>query len=204
MLSAWHLDNREVAAFTADMAILCFASLAGFPLTRGYLANPYWKNDYFTKQLASLRVLPIPVGTLAFSRSLQLLILSPLTMAVFFGVMYISSEWVRQLPLLTYISTILVWFGFGNFVGAWHVVKEWGGSGKRYFWSSFAVVLIIILACAAVWAASGNHLFTGLAELLIRPAAGWTGAAAGVAVTVLSHIWMNWKLRGLLTSRDFA
>lgn len=204
LLNTLQKENRGVAGFIADVIIVCFSSCAGFLLSKGYLNNPYWKNDSFSKQLASLRIVPIPVGTLALSRSLQVLILSPITMTAFFAVMYVSSGWAKELSLLTYLQFILVWFGCGNLVGAWHIVQEWSVSGRRYFWSSSVIVVLIIVLCAAVWSLSGTHLTIVLGEELSRPATGWAAAAVGLGVTVLSHVWMYRKLCATLLSRDFG
>jgi len=196
--------NNGFEGFAADLVIVCFASCSGFLLTKGYLSNPYWKNDSFTKQLAVLRSMPIPVGTLALSRSLQILILSPVLLAVFFGVLYASSSWAKELSPLTYLQFILVWFGCGNFISAWHVVREWGVSGRRYFWSSFVIVVLIIALCAAVWMVGGTHLTIRLGEMWTPHAAGWTGAAAGIGIAAASHVWMYRKLCAILLSRDFG
>ena len=204
LMNSWRREGVELFAFLTDLLIVSFMSMPGVPFSREYLANPYWKNDTFTKQLAALRMLPIPVGTLALSRSLQILLLSPLTTAVFFGAMYGVSVWARQFPPSVFIPFVLVWFGFGNAACAWFLTKEWSVSGKRYLIFSFVTIGLAFAMCGAVWGLGGTHLVLALPKWLSAPGAGWAGAAAGIGAAVLSHVWLYRRLCAILTTRDFS
>lgn len=199
----WFTEAETLPAILIDIVLLVFMSMNGFVFSKGYFNNPYWKTDSFTKQLAMLRSLPIPVESLAMSRSLQVAIMSPITTMTFFTVFYFASEWARGLPLGTFILFALVWFSFGNSVSCWFVIEEWSRSGKRYLINSCVVTLSIIAGVIAITLLGDVHLFAELKELVGGPG-GWLWAVLALALAVAAHAWMQLRLRRILLRRDFA
>jgi len=199
----WFSDREAFTAIMMDFVVVTFMSMNGFLFSKGYFNNAYWKTDTFTKRLAMLRSLPIPVESLAMSRSIQIAIMSPISTVTFFIVMYAASDWARSMPLSSYLSYVLVWFAFGNVCSCWFVIEEWSRSGKRYLLSSCFALLVILALIASITLLTGTHLATGLAEALRAPV-GWLWAALSLAVAVAAHVWMQLRLRRILQTRDFA
>jgi len=199
----WLSDRDAFTAVLIDIVVVIFLSMNGFVFCKGYFNNPYWKTDAFTKKLATMRTLPIPAETLAMSRSLQVLLMSPISTIAFFLAFYLVSDWARALPLSTYLQFVLVWYAFGNAGSVWFVVEEWSRSGLRYLLSSLYAVFAFFAAGAAITLLTGSHLTFGLAEAIRRPG-GWLWTALAVAVAVGAHVWMRFRLRRVLLRRDFA
>ncbi|HZG55752.1 hypothetical protein [Paenibacillus sp.] len=199
----WFEEMETFQAVMTDFVVLAFMSCVGFVFSKGYLNNPYWKNDAFTKRLATLRTHPIPVETLAMSRSVQLAAVSPLSAAVFFGVFYAVSEWAQSLHPATFLQFAFVWLAFGNVCGAWFVLQEWGASGKQYLLRSVYAMLAYVAAGAVLYVTTKKHVTIGLAEAIDAPG-GWVWTLAALAAAVAAHVWMQRRLRRILHRRDFA
>jgi accessory gene regulator protein AgrB len=199
----WLSDMEIFTGIMIDLTIVIFMSMNGFVFSKGYFNNQYWKTDTFTKKLAMLRSLPIPVESLAMSRSIQIAIMSPVLTLTFFIVFYATSDWARSLPLSTFISFVVVCFALGNASSCWFVIQEWSRSGKRYFISSCIVVALILAIVIPVTLLSKVHLFAGLTEAVSKPA-GWLWAVLALALAVATHAWMQLRLRRILRQRDFA
>lgn len=202
-LNDWLLEGDHFQAFVTDGLIATFMTCVGFMFSRGYMNNAYWKNDSFTKQIAMLRTLPIPVGTLALSRSLQIVIIAPITTLSFFGTMYAASDWIRALPLITFLQFVLVWFAFGNLCSSWLAIREWSVSGKKYLLSSAVVVATLIIVSIGIYPLTGQHVTTGLVAVLQGPF-GWVWTATAIVAIPAGHLLMYRRLSRLLQSRDYA
>jgi len=199
----WFKEMETFQAVMTDFVVVAFMSCVGFVFSKGYLNNAYWKNDAFTKRLATLRTLPIPVETLAMSRSVQLAAVSPISAIAFFGVFYGASEWAQSLPLHTFLQFAFVWLAFGNVSGAWFVLQEWGTSGKQYMLRNVYAMLSYIAAGAALYLTTGKHVAFGLAEAIEAPG-GWVWTVTALAAAIAAHVWMQRRLRSVLHRRDFA
>jgi len=208
-IAAMFLNRAEeesalgVIAVMSDVLVVTFMSAVGFIYSKGYLNNPYWRNDSFTKTLAVLRTLPIPVETLAWSRSLQIALISPLSTAAFFGAFYAVSNWAQTLDATAFIASVLVWFAFGNICSGWFVLVEWGTSGKRYLWLSIAASTLLIVA-VVVLAWSTDQTLTYAIGGAMEGSGRMLWPLLALAAAALAHRWMRHRLRRALLERDFA
>ncbi|WP_309123277.1 hypothetical protein [Paenibacillus sp.] len=198
----WVAEDFAFTGIMMDLLVVTFMSMNGFVFCKGYLNNPYWKNDSFTKKLAMMRSLPIPVETLAMSRSIQVLLASPVSTLLFFGIFYIASDWARDLPLAVLLPFVLFWFAIGNAFSVWFVVEEWSRSGKRYLLSSFLAVIAFVAFVVAFYFLTGKHLTFFVVESIQKPG-GWLWTALALPIGVAAHVWMQLRLRRILLHRDF-
>ncbi|TLS51236.1 hypothetical protein FE782_16020 [Paenibacillus antri] len=198
----WVSESFAFTGIMMDLLVLTFMSMNGFVFCKGYFNNPYWKTDSFTKKLAMMRTLPIPVETLAMSRSIQVLSASPVSTALYFGIFYIASDWARNLPVTVLLQFVLFWFALGNAFSVWFVVEEWSRSGKRYLLSSFLALFVFIAVVVAFYFLTGKHLTFFIVDAIQRPG-GWLWTALAVLIGVAAHVWMQLRLRRILLHRDF-
>ncbi|HZG88469.1 hypothetical protein [Paenibacillus sp.] len=196
-------QEESTLTVMSDIILVTFMSAVGFIYSKGYLNNPYWRNDSFTKTLAVLRSLPIPVETLAWSRSIQILLISPISTIAFFGAFYAASDWAKTLDATAFIAFVLVWFAFGNVCSGWFVLAEWGTSGKRYLWLSIAAITFLIAAVVALALTTGQSIAFAVGGAM-EGSGRKVWPLLALAAAALAHRWMRQRLKRSLLGRDFA
>ena len=195
-------ENDWLELFIIDIVMATFMSSVGFVFIKDYF-QPYWQKDTFTRSLATLRVLPIPVETLALSRLIQILVFSPVTTFMFFFGFYVLSGWAKEIPFGLFLAFILCWFAYGNACSGLLVLAEWGASGKRYMVFSFLIILLMLVVIAVIYVWTGYTVSGALVFLLQQPF-GWLWPVLALAAAAGVHIWSQRRLRAILSSRDFA
>ena len=200
--NVWLLEYVPAVRAIPDITILTFMSSIGFLFTKVYL-TPYWRTDAFTKNLATLRSLPISAKTLAASRILQILIVSPLNAAVFFTAFYVSSSWIREFHFIIFVGFVLVWLLFGMICSGFLILLEWGTSGRGYIFGTFVVVLVILAASILYNVLLESSIVVGLIDIL-HTSFGWLLPVlmiilAGAALRGTYH-----RLQYIMKHRDIA
>ncbi|MCI3927640.1 hypothetical protein MO973_46495 [Paenibacillus sp. TRM 82003] len=196
----------EAGAFQAimmDILILTFMSSSGFIFTKGYINNPYWKNDSFTTKLAMLRTLPISLESLALSRLLQVICVTPIMTIFFFTPFYIASEWARQISIPAYIGFMLLWMAFGSVTSAALVRVEWGNHGKKYFLYSVYAAIGMSTAVVVYYFATKKHVAFTLGAVIESPL-GWIWPILGLLIAAPMHVYLHRRLCRTIARRDFT
>jgi|GEM_PF-2664482 len=198
----WLREYNTGAMVFPDITILCFMSSIGFFFSKAYL-NPYWRTDTFTKNLATLRALPISTKTLAASRILQILIMAPLNAGVFFTAFYVCSSWAREFHFITFVSFVLVWLFFGIICSAFLILLEWGTSGKMYMLGTVIVILLLLAASILYHGLLKSSIIVGLTDML-QTSFGWLLPVFMIILAAAALRGTYHRLQYIMTHRDIA
>ena len=201
LTSSWPFESDRSNHLLSDLLVISFMASSGFVFSKVYWSS-YWKTNAFFSMLAALRALPIPVETLALSRNLQILLISPVNTLFFFLGFWLAGDWLRSLEPGVQLTYVLFWFVFGNLLSCFFVLMEWGTSGKWYLLATLAVIGVSWLVLIALLIATGRSLSDNLADLFPQAPGLWTVAFA--AATAVAHTLTHRLLKTILRRRDFA
>jgi len=141
-----------------DFMLLFMVPILGFTYSRR--SFKYWSEDPYTKMLAYLRSLPIPLPVIICKRKLQSLFSFSFNGILFFGLMYLMGSDLRiHMSLLPYIVFALTWIGFGLMMTGVYIFIEFLYSGKVYCGVTFLIMLGSAGIAALVNLSGGSLLF---------------------------------------------
>ncbi|AKG37234.1 hypothetical protein [Paenibacillus durus] len=185
-----------------DYLLLAVVPFLGVVYSRR--AMKYWSSDSYTKMLAYLRSLPIPLKAVLCKRKLQSVICFALNGALFFGLVYALAGHLRaSISPLGYVVFSLTWIGYGLAITGLYIFIEFLYSGKAYFWLLLLIMLISFGVAMLVKFSGGNLLFYSLAYSkewgLLSPLMWGTLIAGTVSVQLFSR-WTILRLK----SRDLV
>lgn len=124
-----------------DFLFLSFIPLLGFTFTRRSMK--YWSEDSYTRMLAYLRSLPIPLTVVLTRRKFQAIGSFTLNGVLFFGIVYMLSENFRkELAIPAFIAFALTWIGIGFIVSGLYIFIEYLFSGKVYLGLTVVIVMV--------------------------------------------------------------
>ncbi|MDT3428268.1 hypothetical protein J2Z22_003860 [Paenibacillus forsythiae] len=145
-----------------DYFLLAIVPFLGFAYSRRTMK--YWSADSYTKMLAYLRSLPIPLSAVLCKRKLQSVMCFALNGVLFFGLVYALAGHLRaSLSPLGYVVFSITWIGYGLAVMGLYIFFEFLYSGKAYFWLLLLTMLISFGGAMLVKLSGGNLLFYSLA-----------------------------------------
>ncbi|WP_313639481.1 hypothetical protein MHH52_02645 [Paenibacillus sp. FSL K6-0276] len=135
------LGNQD-RTMIADFLLLSLMPLIGFSFSRRSMK--YWSEDSYTRMLAYLRSLPIPINVILTRRKFQAVVSFALNGLLFFGIVYLLGENFRkELAVPSYIAFAITWIGVGLIVSGVYIFIEYLCSGKAYL---CLTVLIVVLS----------------------------------------------------------
>ncbi|QWU16695.1 hypothetical protein SAMN04487895_12310 [Paenibacillus sophorae] len=150
--------NTYQSSALADYLLLATVPILGFTYSRR--AIKYWREDPYTRMLAYLRSLPIPLNVVMCRRKLQSVICFALNGTLFFGLIYTLAGHLRDsLSPLGYVVFSFTWIGYGLAVTGLYIFIEFLYSGKAYFWLVLLMMLIAFGGAMLVKFSGGNLLF---------------------------------------------
>lgn len=179
------------SASLADWIVLLTApNFAVNWLSSGYMT--IWR-DPFSKRLAFLRSLPIPVRELVAGRLLFMLLSTMISASVFFIPFYLLLEDLRELAEPSvFLWFTLVWTGYALASGGVALFLELGLPGKVTFWvqGAWAAVLVCVIVVfngllgrSLVAESLGLAETYGAAPAALALCAGLAGFLAGARAT---------------------
>ncbi|CAH1056430.1 hypothetical protein [Paenibacillus pseudetheri] len=125
----------------ADFLFLSFIPLLGFSFSRRSMK--YWSEDSYTRMLAYLRSLPIPITVVLTRRKFQAIGSFALNGTLFFGIVYLLGENFRkELALPSFIAFAITWIGVGLIVSGLYIFIEYLFSGKAYL--ALTVLIVVV------------------------------------------------------------
>lgn len=143
--------DHELANIPRTPAIDVFFIAFSFAFATLYMSKPYLsfntiKEDTFSKRIAFYRLLPIPIQTLALSKTLVMLFTLVLMSVVFYTILFITltEQFFELIPPANFLHFALLWFGFSLAFGGVNTYIEYGTSGKTLFIFPFIFVGIIL------------------------------------------------------------
>ncbi|MBD8069829.1 ABC-2 transporter permease [Bacillus sp. PS06] len=168
-----------------------------------YLSFQTIKEDPFSKRMAFLRTLPIPVPILALSRMVFMMItLVVISLAFYVAMSFaLSDGFFGNVTLAEYWMFVLFWFGYALTLGGINPVIEYGTNGKVLHIVPWFFIVIYFLTIFLFY----RFMDQGVAEwvLLLIKSHGWLVAVIPLLVGVGSSVVWNKLLARRLARRDY-
>ncbi|MEK3833143.1 hypothetical protein [Paenibacillus sp. FSL M7-0896] len=164
----------------------------------------YISEDSYTRMLAYMRALPVPVAAILCKRKLDTLLAVAMNSTLFFSLIYLLSPGIRaELPPASYLAFAFTWIGYSLIVAGMYIIIEFSVSGVMYFWIISAVMLLALGVSGLVYLAGGNILLATVAVSkewgLLSPLM-WGALALGMLSIQLFSRWTIHRLK----SRDLV
>ncbi|MEK4009624.1 hypothetical protein [Paenibacillus sp. FSL H3-0333] len=164
----------------------------------------YISEDSYTRMLAYMRALPVPVAAVLCKRKLDTLFAVAMNGTIYFSLLYALSPGIRaELPLASYLAFAFTWIGYSLIVAGMYIMIEFSVSGVVYFWTISAIMLLVLGVSGLVYLTGGNILLATVAVSkewgLLSPLM-WGTLVLGVLSVQLLSIWTIHRLK----SRDLV
>ncbi|MDT8860546.1 hypothetical protein N0O92_09895 [Alkalihalobacillus sp. MEB130] len=201
------LFGQEVMYYNNPVLDILFVALLP-SLSTIFMSGPYLsfqtiKDDPYTKRMAFIRTLPIPVKIVALSRTcLMLLILLLMSIAFFGAIVYkLPSDFYQFVSAKELIIFIFAWFGYSLALGGMNPFIEYGTSGKvlhlvPLFWIGLMMGLFV-----------GFHSIVGYSivewSLLLISQYGWIVAVVSIIFGGIGSAFWHKLLTRRLAKRDY-
>ncbi|WP_410513311.1 hypothetical protein PaeBR_02280 [Paenibacillus sp. BR2-3] len=180
-----------------DFMLMSLLPILGFTYSRR--SFKYWSEDSYTKMLAYLQSLPIPIAVILCKRKLQALLSFALNGILYFGLIYaLSGDLRTELSPLPYVVFALTWIGYGLVMTGVYVAIEFLCSGKIYCWMTILIMALCAGASLLVKLAGGNLLFYTISyskEYGVASPLMWGSFLAGVISIQLLAKWTMQRLK---------
>lgn len=186
----------------ADYFLLGMTPAIGFTYCRHNMK--YWSADTYTRLLAYLSSLPIPVHVILCKRAMQALLAFVFNGLLFFGILYGVGVQLRDtLALPSYLSFALTWTGYGLVLTGLYIYFEYTVSGRAYFWLILIMILGAFGAALLIQYAGGNVMRytvdTARSRGFLSPLMWSTLLAGGISLWLFSRLAIH-----RLKSRDLV
>ncbi|MEK4045330.1 hypothetical protein NSU18_16905 [Paenibacillus sp. FSL H8-0048] len=164
----------------------------------------YISEDSYTRMLAYMRALPVPVAAVLCKRKLDTLFAVVMNGTLYFSLIYLFSPGIRaELPPASYLAFAFTWIAYSLIVAGIYIIIEFSVSGVMYFWIISSVMLLALGVSGLVYLAGGNILLATVAVSkewgLLSPLM-WGTLVLGVLSVQLFSKWTIHRLK----SRDLV
>jgi|GEM_PF-3555468 len=152
--------TRPFTGIVLNLFVMAILPNLGFLISRRYMT--YRTTDLFTKKLAFMRQLPIPLRVIVSSRFMQLLItLVPMALVLFacYGIVAAALHLV-SFGALQFAGFFLFWIGYSLVFGSLYVYWELGLTGRQYFNRCMMMVPVYMVAAVVLWLWLGESVWT--------------------------------------------
>lgn len=140
----------------SDFLMLSMVPGLGFIFSRRTMK--YWTEDSYTRMLAYLKGLPIPLEVVLTKRKLQAFLAFVPNSIVYFGLLYAGGEHIRSaMSGIEYISFVLTWIGYGLIITGFYIFIELLYSGKIYGWFTI-LMMSLSMGIALIIGLSGGSV----------------------------------------------
>ncbi|MFC0470811.1 hypothetical protein ACFFHM_09975 [Halalkalibacter kiskunsagensis] len=178
-------------------------SLAAIFMQGPYLSFRTVTEDTFSKRMALLRSLPIPVNVLALSRTFTMLATLLIMSSIFYIVIVIglSNSFFQFLSTTELMMFILIWFGYSLALGGVNPFIEYGTNGKILHLTPF-IFLGAFITTMIIFRQIFEHSIVEWSLLLVKDY-GWMIALISVVIGFIGcYVW-NTLLKYRLDKRDY-
>ncbi|WP_340021084.1 hypothetical protein MHI24_18970 [Paenibacillus sp. FSL K6-1096] len=164
----------------------------------------YISEDSYTRMLAYMRALPVPVAAILCKRKLDTLFAVVMNSTLFFSLLYALSPGIRaELSPVSYLAFAFTWIGYSLIIAGMYIMIEFSVSGVMYFWIISGIMLLALGVSGLVYLAGGNILLTTVAvskSWALGSPLMWGALVAGVLSIQLFSKWTIHRLK----SRDLV
>lgn len=197
-------DIMHYNFFLLDVIFFIFTvSLSANFMSGPYLSFRAIKEDPFSKRMAMLRTLPIPVPVLSLSRILMMLMTLLVLSSVFYGTLAIAlpEQFFQHIGPVEFVVFILFWFGCALILGGLNPFIEYGTSGKVLHLTPYIYFVIM----AVIFTAFYQLFDIGLVEMILLgvKSNGWTLALFSLLPGIVACFLWNKILTIRLLKRDY-
>ncbi len=190
--SAGSSDRSAVS----DFMLITMVPILGFTYSRR--SFKYWSEDSYTKMLAYLRSLPVPIRVILCKRKIQALLSFTFNGILYFAMIYGLAGSIREeLSPIAYLAFALTWVGFGLAITGIYIVIELLCSGRAYCGYMFVIIGICIGISFLVNFSGGNLMFYSIncsQDGLLSPLM-WATLLTGVISMQLFSKWTAHRLK---------
>lgn len=183
--------------------IILTPSFAVVFMSRPYLSFQTIKEDPFSKRMALLRTLPIPIPILALSRIVFMMITFVVMSVTFYVVMTftLTDSFFNHVTHSEYWIFILSWFGYALAIGGMNPVIEYGTNRKILHIFAWFLVLVYLLIIFLFYI----FMEQGFVEwvLLLIKNHGWLVAVIPLLIGIGSSMFWNKLLIMRLAKKDY-
>lgn len=178
-----------------DYLLIAVLPVMGTTFSREYLSWSSLKKDPFLKRLGFLRMWPIPLSVIVWSRLIYSLISYVAgTLALFAAMTFVGwTGYVSQWGLPLYGFFLLFWFGYGLALSGLFTCLEFGIRFKTYTVISF-ILIIFLFGGLITWHVTtwgqGRAVFEGVLHL-VQTYEALPGLAACLVAIVSVGLWKS-------------
>ncbi|MCD1259698.1 hypothetical protein B5M42_012725 [Paenibacillus athensensis] len=151
---------RPFTGIVLNFFVMAILPNLGFLISRRYMT--YRTTDVFTKKLAFMRQLPIPLAVIVSSRFMQLLVtLVPMALVLFAGYGIVAAALkLVSFGTLQFVGFFVFWIGYSIVFGSLNLYWELGLTGRQYFNRCMMMVPVYITAAVILWLWLGESVWT--------------------------------------------
>ncbi|MDO7785914.1 hypothetical protein [Desulforamulus aquiferis] len=178
-------------------------SLAAIFMSGPYLSYRTINEDPYVKRMAFFRSLPIPIKTLALSRTFIMLATLISMSSVFYMIIAfgLSDTFFQNITPNEFLVFIFFWFGYTLALGGFNPFIEYGTSGKVLHITPFVLIGVLIIIMV-IFRYLSNYSFVEWSLLLVKDF-GWVIALISLLVGIIGCFSWNQLLTNRLLKRDF-
>ncbi|RXT07159.1 hypothetical protein [Ammoniphilus sp. CFH 90114] len=205
--SAKKMFGTEMVQYNHILLDIIFVNITVY-LGTIFISGPYLsfraiKEDPFSKRMAMLRSLPIPVPVLSLSRTLMMLITLVVMSITFYSTLAVAlpEGFYQLISPVEFMVFIVFWFGCSLAIGGLNPYIEYGTSGKVLHLTPF-----LFLGILAITITTSYKVFDlGIVELILVgvKSNGWSLALLSLLIGVTACTGWNKILTHRLMKRDY-
>ncbi|MCT8136737.1 hypothetical protein H1D32_02595 [Anaerobacillus sp. CMMVII] len=185
------------------MFVAITPSLAAIFMSGPYLSFRTVTEDPFNKRMALLRSLPIPLKTLALSRTLMMLLTLLVMSTVFYTtiVFALPTHFYELITRSELLIFILFWFGYTLALGGINPFIEYGTNGKILHLTPF-ILLVVIFITMVIYRSIFEYSIVEMSFLFVKDYR-WNLVTISLIVGVVGCWTWNRLLAMRLQKKDF-
>ncbi|BBI31512.1 hypothetical protein [Cohnella abietis] len=172
-----------------DWLYLTMFPIFGLAMNKSILAM--WRDDHYSKRLAQLRTMPIPLASIVQARFLQTAFTMPVIGTVFIITQYLLSPNLRDaVSPMQLLVVDIIWIAYSLIINALYIWFELGFKGKRYVQFYLGFMLFMAIICA-ILTLQGVYLVHEVLWIVLE---GYSAVAIALLVIVaIVVIWMCYR-----------
>ncbi|WP_102347682.1 hypothetical protein [Bacillus sp. Marseille-P3661] len=178
-------------------------SLGAIYMSGPYLSFKTIKEDPYSRRMALLRSLPIPLPVLSLSRTIVMVVTLVVLSVVFYTTITValSHQFFQYLTPAEYMTFILFWFGCSLALGGFTPFIEYGTSGKILHMTPIIFLVVFFIVVSSFYKLVGS----GVVEFILVAVKniGWPLAIISLLVGILGCYCWNKILTFRLATRDY-
>ncbi|WP_168413135.1 hypothetical protein [Bacillus salacetis] len=196
--------SKDKFIFMDIIFVLVTPSLSAIFMSGPYLSLKAVKEDPFSKRMAYLRSLPIPVNVLSLSRTIMMLMTFTLLSLVFYATFtfVLYDQIFEHLTVAEYFTFLVIWLGYAAAMGGFNPFIEYGTNGKVLHTVPYLLMILLAFVIFVFYQLAGNGIVESTISL--STTIGWPIALLFLFVGAAGCVGWNKLLTVRLARRDYV